>query len=188
MICPKCKKENPSDRLFCEECGTALKSEVHPPVFSNWAIIALMIALLVTIVIAIIAYKNLNIDLIELRKKYFDDEEFIKIDKVYNDANGSTQLNHSVITYLCIDYTVTKKNMIYNGNSQIYMKIIKPSGKLMTGSNSPSGFTCTVEKNYTLGWGNEDPGSYDEVGLYTIEFWYGEKYPARKSVYSIYIY
>lgn len=69
------------------------------------------------------------------------------------------------------------------GTYTIYVKLLNPSGKLVTGNSSPSGYSfsdditlnsSTTYKNL-MGWGGSTSGHYS-AGQYRWEFWYnGEK-------------
>lgn len=118
-----------------------------------------------------------------IQDSFFNSPVAVKITKVYNGANNSTNLRGSEITYLDFDYTVFKLPSV-NSNDKLYVKIIRPDGTLSIGQSSPNGYSFTVDMNSTFtGWGNETPGnSYGTRGNYTIEFWYQSVCVGRKVV------
>lgn len=69
------------------------------------------------------------------------------------------------------------------GTYTIYVKLLNPSGELVTGNSSPSGYSFSddIELNSSttyenlMGWGGSTSGHYS-AGQYRWEFWYnGEK-------------
>lgn len=105
----------------------------------------------------------------------------VVVDKVYNQADNSTTLNHSSLTYLCFGYTVLRTFEISN-SELINVKLLYPDGTLMRNSSiSPAGysFDVTAESSWT-GWGSDTPTYY--AGNYTIEFWYKNACVGRKVV------
>ena len=111
-----------------------------------------------------------------------ESDVFVRVTKVYNDADNSTDLDHTKITYLDFDYTVSKSKNIKDSET-LYIKIINPDGSLRRGSNSPSGYTISeTVGSYWNGWGSKSPGSYNR-GYHTIEFWYNYHCVGKKRFY-----
>lgn len=111
-----------------------------------------------------------------------ESDVFVRVTRIYNDANNSTYLDHSKITYLDFDYTVSKSKDVKN-SSPLYIKVIEPGGTLRIGSSSPVGYTFeeTVNSNW-FGWGMKKTGYYS-AGHHTIEFWYNGRCVGRKQFY-----
>lgn len=130
-------------------------------------------------------YSNLEKRHSDLNKQYndsFNNPVAVKITRVYNLANNSTNLIRSEITWLNFDYTVFKLSSV-NLNEKLYVKVINPDGTLRDAPNSPNGYSFTVDINSTsTGWGNATPGNYSTRGNYTIEFWYQSVCVGRKVV------
>lgn len=105
---------------------------------------------------------------------------YVVIDKVYNHANGSTDLDHTKITYLEFSY-----HYYYGSASEkLYVKIIQPDGVLSRNpSISPAGYTLSCDAtSSSINWGSDTPGSIYYKGRYTIEFWYKNSLVGRKIV------
>jgi hypothetical protein len=101
------------------------------------------------------------------------------------DDNGTlinaygASMRGSDVQYLAI--RIVCDNPIKESISQSYhVKIIGPDGKVLSGSDSPPGYTITAdihvggnkrdEAVYLTGWGNDSEGTYDG-GVYTCEIW-----------------
>ncbi len=112
-----------------------------------------------------------------------ESDVFVRVTKIYNDADNSEYLDHSTITYLDFDYTVSKAKNIKDSDT-LYVKIINPDDSLRKGSSSPSGYTWaeTVGSDW-WGWGNKTPGSAYTKGYHTIEFWFKGRCVGRKRFY-----
>ena len=111
-----------------------------------------------------------------------ESDVFVRVTRIYNDANNSNYLDHSKITYLDFDYTVSKSKDVKN-SYLLYIKVINPDGTLRTGSTSPVGysFETTVNSNW-FGWGTEKPGAYT-AGYHIIEFWFNGRCVGKKKFF-----
>lgn len=112
---------------------------------------------------------------------------------------GNTDENGNVIsTYGSAIYTsdlkYLKPRITYNGLAsekiQLYVKIYRPDGSLMTGTGSPDGYTFyddvdVVEGSgntlYLSGWGNKNGGAYAS-GTHRYELWYNGRQLTSVSV------
>ena len=132
-------------------------------------------------------YDTLSRQYTEVNKKYDDvinAGPWGKVVKVYTD-NGSADLSHNKIRYLYFDYKIYAATFL---NEELHVKIIDPWGKLMRGTESPTGYSYSLGKTIypfvsheSYGWGNDKGGSYVR-GNYTIELWYHDRCIGREVV------
>ena len=117
------------------------------------------------------------------KKGYMD---IIKIEFENQDYDGNVLTKIGNTLYES-DIQYISAKVTYNGildvdkEITVYYKIINSSGKLMTGSDSPNGYSwyssMTVRKGknntyYLAGWGNSTAGSYYSADTYKFELWY----------------
>jgi uncharacterized Zn finger protein (UPF0148 family) len=105
---------------------------------------------------------------------------YVPITSVYtSDGEGNyTYTDYFVrgaIQYLDFDYSVIKTGDFVDTGQELYVRIFRPDGSMMQGTNSTSDYTFTVPAttgSSNTGWGNTAYTAYGQSGMYVIEFVY----------------
>jgi len=118
--------------------------------------------------------------------------EFYLSDGEGNNGSYSKEFQAHQIKF--INFTITYDNTgFFSGNKDLYIKVIRPDGSLISASSSPSGYSYKYslpvssgekgKKASISGWGSKEGGTYNKDGNYAFEIWSEDKKLYSSSFY-----